>query len=259
MRARLTLARLGVTLAAAVIVASPAAAQPSDESDAIARARDAAAEGRFVEARDLLRGELDRAPRPAVAYNLSLMYRETGELTLARDTLTALLSNDFGPLPDEPRARAAQLLGEVTAGLATLVMTVTEGEAQLEVDGRIAGVGRPGQPVRHAVDPGPHSVVARWPDGEDRRMVDATRGESIDVALALPRAAPLPDRPADAPLDDDPDDGEDLTALWVVLGVLGAGAVAGAIAAGVVLGGDGSEPAAVPDGYVGRFETLLAF
>ena len=85
-----------------------------------ARPRAAAEAGRFAEARDILRAALDAEASPQVAFNLSLMLRETGELVAATEVLQRLLANDYGVLPEERRARVAELLAEVTGQLATL-------------------------------------------------------------------------------------------------------------------------------------------
>ena len=230
-------------------IARPVAAQSDDPR--VTQAREAVEAGRFVDARELLRAALADDPDPAIAFNLALMLRETDRPLEAQITFQRILEEEFGPVPDSRRDRVAELLAEVSAELATIVVSV-EGadDAVVEIDGAVVG----NAPVEHVANPGRHRVVARA-DGRtsNRRSVDVARGERTRVAL---RFATMNE--ADPQADPSPG-GEDLTALWVVLGVTAALLAGGGIALGVWFATRDStapQPDPLPDGFLGRVETL---
>lgn len=169
-------------------------ASPSANTDPQRQARsqfdDAAraiAEGRFAEARDLLRSSLALFPRPATAFNLAIALRGTGETRAAVAVFDALLSGEYGRLNAAQQEEARTLREGAAAEIATLVV-LAEGrdELELRVDAlepiRLAA----GETRELALDAGDHVVLARRADGrEAERRIRLERSARVDLALDL--------------------------------------------------------------------------
>jgi hypothetical protein len=100
--------------------------------------------------------------------------------------------------PDSDRAKhieVRRVLGELDAAVATLELSITPAEAELQINDEdwIPAASE----TRHRVAPGPVAVRARHPDYKpEQHSVLATAGESLPVRIAL---AELPPPPAPAP------------------------------------------------------------
>lgn len=149
---------------------------------------DAIREGRFADARDLLREAHDRARRVGTAFNLAVALRGTGEVVACTELFDALLALEFGELPDATRAQVVPLRAECAALRARLTVRV-EGpqRAELSIDGRPVGeVVADADPARW-LDPGTYVLTLRAPGREERtRSVTMARGEARTEAFELP-------------------------------------------------------------------------
>jgi hypothetical protein len=227
----------------------------------ITAAREAAEAGRLDDAADYLRQALDDTPRPAVAFNLSLVLRDAGKIVEAVEVVDSLLSGRWGDVPPDRQTRAQEIRAELSALIATLVVRVSGAErATLEVDGDPVADAVSGTTLRLQVNPGEHDVRAQAEGMQSiTRSVRSISGRSATVSFALE-----PDRseemilPATDPVSDAPDEGSGVSP-WIFVAI-GAAAllVGGAIALGVVLSGQSEDPMApLPENYLGRVETLL--
>ncbi len=162
--------------------------------DLTAQARQAAAEGRLIDADRLFTESLERDPSVATAYNLALVKQNRGRFVDARRLFEQLLGGEFGALPRERRAVVAERLADATARLAVVVVRLdAPSGGELRVDGRAEGSVVPGATVRTQVDPGTHVVVVRLDDGRERRIpIEVDEGDHVEHEVhfeALPRSA----------------------------------------------------------------------
>jgi hypothetical protein len=183
---------------------SPVRADDSERARALFDQADAALdEGRFAEARDLLRQSLDAHPHPAAAFNLAIALRGTGELLAAIETFERLLAGRFGALPDDRRAEVAEPLAELRAAIATIRVRACGAERiTIRLDGEETDALETTQGCASTelrVDPGLHVVTADAPRAESvQRRVEAERGGTARVALTV-APAPVPTAPDDEP------------------------------------------------------------
>jgi hypothetical protein len=209
------------------LVPSPALAQSSrDEQRArelFVEARAAFDDGRYPEARELLEESLGLAPRPASAMNLSRVLRSMGELLAAEASLEELLGGGFGLVEGERRAEATSLLSEVREELGTIAVSVAGAlDAEVRIDGVMAGHASPGAAFEVRVDPGDHVVVASGDGARSERSLSVGPGERREIALEIDARD----------VDGDVDDGGSIFSspwFWIITGVLIAGGVTTAV------------------------------
>ncbi len=162
---------------------SPLRAQTSQEHDARQRFVEAVEElrvGRFPEAREMLQRLLASAPNPAIAFNLAVAYRGTGELLRAEEVLSALLAEQYGEMRAEQRAEVRSDLRRVRSEIGALAVQIQGAEGELRVDGRLAAE----RTVR--VDPGEHVLVVSAEDFETvERRVRVRPGERLAISIEL--------------------------------------------------------------------------
>ncbi|MEM9070657.1 MAG: hypothetical protein AAGE52_19275 [Myxococcota bacterium] len=184
--------------------------------------------GRYPSARSKLEESLRLAPRSSTAINLARVLQSQGELLEAERVLTALLENEYGPVPRERRDAATEIMAEISSELATVRITLAgRDQATLEVDGRPAGEIR--DALERRLDPGRHRVTVVGADGaRDSAEVTLSPGEAVDVPLRLPELAA--------------EEGRRRGWIWALVGVAVAGAAAAVIATQVDRGGPKSDP-----------------
>jgi hypothetical protein len=242
-------------IAALLVAGGVALAQePSGEARELAeRARVAAEEGRLAEARTLLEAALREEPSPAFAFNLALVLEPMGELVATDALLERLLDGEFGALAGDRRARVEEFRAEVRASLATLDIRTRGSDVEVRVDGVLRGRTEEGR-LSIAIDPGERQLELVAGSERASRAISIRAGERREVEL--PIGAAVADRIAidhDPPLDDG-DTAWESPWLWTVIGVLALGGAG--IAIGFAIAG-GNE--ALPSGFLGEAETLLAF
>lgn len=187
-------------------------------------------EGRFPEATERLERALALEPRPAIANNLAIARRATGDTIGAAAILAELLEGRFGELSEERRAVVSELRASVEREIATLRVTVS-GRAELRLDG--LALGWVDGETAHRVNAGAHVLRARTSDGrEAEQRVEVSAGEVAAVRLELPRTtAP----PIDRHTEPGPIEEESASALPWILGIGGAVIAAGITVLVIVL------------------------
>jgi hypothetical protein len=164
-----------------------ASAQPREAPSAASTARTLFQEalgelraGHFPEARDRLLRARELAPNAAIAFNLAVAYRGTGELLRAEGVLTELLA-DGTRLAAAQRAEASTFLDEVRREIGSIRVEVTGAmDAELRLDGERIETGE----LR--VDPGDHLVLAMATDRVTvERRVHVAAGEHLEVSMTL--------------------------------------------------------------------------
>jgi len=123
------------------------------------RGREALAEGRFAQARQLLDQSLALAPNKAVAFGAALARERVGSFVAAEELLLALDGGDFGALDEVQRQRVAESLVSVRSQIATIELHAPPGVESVTVT--VDGVQTPLGVVR--VDPGQRRITARAP------------------------------------------------------------------------------------------------
>jgi hypothetical protein len=229
---------------AILLCASIAHAQPNGcERDAVARARelfergvDALHAGHASEGRDLLRRSDDLCPTFAAEFNLAVAHRRTGEPTEAVRLLEALLSRE--DLSSDERERLSEQLDQARRETGAIEIVVSGApSAEVTIDGVSRGQASE-TPLRVIVDPGAHIVSARA-GTEATRRIEVARGATEQLDMRVEPETHV-------------GGGEDLTWLWVTLGIA-AIVAAGVITTVVVID---NQPGVVVDPITGIRETL---
>jgi len=219
-----------VTWAGLVLGAAPAAAQqdcaPTDvdiqEAQALFVAGGAAIEaGRWADAIDNFSRAYQLTCAPSALYNYGVALRALGRHREARDAFDRLLT-DHPDLGGETRSNAETYLREESARVAVLelVGVAPDARPELSLDG--VGIADDGErPILLETDAGSHSLVARIPEHQpfvwEGRLEDGQRAR-IDVVFdAIPTGSGGVDP------------------LAVILPIVGALLIGGAIATIVVL------------------------
>lgn len=209
--------------------AAPAPSEAPDGSDAardhFRRGEAAYQKGNYPLAIEEWESAYAADPRPRIQYNIYQAHERLGALGQAAEALQRYLSNAD---PDDPyyadaTARMASLQQRLQATGIRLVGGV-EG-ATINVSGH--NWGRLPRPDRIPVQPGNHRVIVQLDGYRDfTSNVIVPAGQVVDVPIQLERreGSDLPvatptEQPAQA------DEGSDMTPLYVVSGVLLAGAV----------------------------------
>jgi hypothetical protein len=103
---------------------------------------------------------------------------------------------------DSDRAKhkeVKKVLGELDAAVAVLELSITPGEAELQINDEDWAPAA--SESRHRVAPGPVTVRARHPAYQpDEQVVQAAAGATLPVAIALVELPPPPPPPAPAPI-----------------------------------------------------------
>lgn len=209
-------------------------------------------------AADSFRRSAELAPRPMTFYNLGTVLERGNRLVAASEAFRRFLHDSNQPRYTAYRDTANEKLRALEQRIPLLLLRVTNLEArdvvridEVEIPHAALGVAMP-------MDPGDHVIAVLRDENEAAhervQLLEQQRRElqlelevasppPIDLAATNTSAADGTARvPAQAtsvePRESGREGGEDLTPLWVVLGVAAAGIIAGSIAAGVVL----SEP-----------------
>jgi hypothetical protein len=220
----------GPTEAAPAVAPAPAEAPPAGSNADIARdhfKRGEAAyqKGNYPLAIQEWQTAYSSDPRPRIQYNIYQAHERLGQLGQAAEALQRYLSSAD---PDDPyyadaTARMASLQQRLQATGIRLVGGV-EG-ATINVSGH--NWGRLPRPDRIPVQPGNHRVIVSLEGYRDfTSNVIVPAGQVVDVPIQLERVegsdAPVA-RPLDTPVQ--VEEGPNMTPLYVVSGVLLAGAV----------------------------------
>jgi hypothetical protein len=189
-------------------------------------------EGRFPEAAERLERALALEARPAIANNLAIARRATGDAIGATAVLVDLLEGRFGHLSEDRRSVVAELRAAIEREVATLRIAV-ETRAEVRLDGIVLGwiAGDTSQ----RVNAGAHVLSATAEDGRvAERRVEVSPGEIADVRLRLPP----PSEPADPIALDEPGaprERDSASALPWIFGIGGAVVAVGVAVLVVVL------------------------
>jgi len=217
--------RPAAAVALLALVATPALADDGDPSGAeqaaelIEQAGQALLAEDYVGALDAFRAAYDLTQRPLLLYNIAMCYRATLDWPGSIAGFRRYLEAGRDVEPAERLAEAEQLIAEMEAGMATLVLEVDEPGARLLLDGRAVGLAPLAEPLH--VRAGPHAVEAQL-EGflVARSHVAPAVGDVMTVELEM--------RPADQRL-----------ALrdwfWASLGLTGASVLALAVTGGWAL------------------------
>jgi len=147
--------------------------------------------GRFAEARDLLRRSLELSPNAASAFNLGVALRGTGETRAAVEVFEALLEGEYGEISGGQNVEVRRLLRETRGEIAVLHIRVEGAETVVvRVDGEQVAEADDGETISHEVDPGEHVITASAPRRQtEERRVELERGTSRRLRLALEMSA----------------------------------------------------------------------
>ena len=150
--------------------------------------------GRWQEAADRFGRAYAMKPTPEIAYNLAQAYIRLGHLAGGAELLRRA-ADDPAATP-AVRGAAKARLAQVSRRLGRLTVQVPAPPGAIAyLDGQPLERSRIG--VVLPVDPGPHLVQARWPDGAAQaRRVTLSEGAETTVALAPVVAATDPPREA---------------------------------------------------------------
>ncbi|MBK8173235.1 MAG: hypothetical protein IPK60_23275 [Sandaracinaceae bacterium] len=152
-----------VSYVVAFLSIAPAAAQETASNTERARAMyvegsTAAEEARWTDALRLFQESYDLSHNPAALFNVATTLRAVGRHRESRDALDRLL-RDHAELPEELRAEAQRIRGQVAARVATISINNAPARADLTLrfDGQTTPT-PPERPIRMEADPGRHSV-----------------------------------------------------------------------------------------------------
>lgn len=204
-------------------------------------------DGRAADAIELFRQSMELEPRPVTGWNLALAERTVGDFVAAIRTVDRLTRGDFGAIEDELRSDAIRLRAELSARVATLVVSVVGAPvADVDVDGEAVGRASSASPLTVVVNPGAHRVDGHMLEARaSTSYIDAEGGAEVPVSL---RFVPVGTSTAEIPALETPSPSrgiEEEPAFWgvlIALVVLGAGA--GAV--GGVVASDAAAPLADP-------------
>ena len=124
-------------------------------------AGEAAAEGRFAEARELLEGALEHYANVNTALNLAEILRRMGELVASQQTLAAIGRGAYGEVSGAQEGQLRALGAEIEGDLAHVNIRMSDPPESLEL--RIDGNRRSLDEGRIALDPGEHTLTVVAP------------------------------------------------------------------------------------------------
>ncbi len=206
---------LPVFLLALALCPARGVAQEQSARELFDAAAEAIGQGRFAEARDLLRQSLAVGPRRATAFNLGVALRGTGEVRDSVVVFDELLRGVYGDLSAERRTQIESLLLEVRADLAHIDVSACGAErVEVRVDGELRATLGPCGQASVEVDPGDHVVRLEAPGAAaiERRVTLAAGQRHTTRETLVVRPTSVASEEGDA-------------RLWLWLG-LGAGLVA---------------------------------
>jgi hypothetical protein len=192
MRARSIVAGLVIGCCAAtdpaVALAAPTAKKAVDparkaaEREA-ARAAKLAAAKKYAEAAGAYESAFARSPNPKWLYAAAAARQKNGELARAANTYARYAKD--APLRDKDRGAALRALTAINSKVGRLTFDA-KGATALRVDNDVVDIA---STAPHYVMPGPHTVVATFPEGDATESVVGVPGEITTVSLARPQAA----------------------------------------------------------------------
>lgn len=243
-----------VTLWATLLLASPVSAQtPTDELEARAlfeAGQQAVERAQFDDAQRLFERSLELHPTPAAAFNAAVAAEEAGALPTAIGHLDRLLAGDYGALPPARRDAVGALRDSMVERVGTLVVRADAPEVQVRIGEETLDVH--GEATVHLAA-GTHRFVVEVPGRAPRpRQITLSAGErrTVDLMLEARVDTEIAAGPSDV-LSPDTSRGPD---LGLILGVAVGAALA--IGAGIAIGIAVDQSQSLPDGFVGRAETL---
>ena len=221
---------------------SLAGAQPPPSSDLASEAErladqgfDAYRAGRYAEAIDRFRQADAKVHAPPFVLYLARSHEKLGRWTDAArlyETIVSEVLDSSAPAP----FRAAQddarrELQALRPRIPRLRVVLTGQPTEVTIDARQVAADEARSGV--AVDPGAHTITARWPSGEARRSVTLAERAALAVDLAPPSDATTAPAPASGGRGS-------LLPAGIAFGFGGVGAVVGSVA-GLMALGDASE------------------
>jgi hypothetical protein len=177
-------------LALLVCAPSPCIAQDAPREQARARFMEANAlldEGRFAEARDLLREALALYALPAIAQNLIVALRGVGDSVGASEIAARLAGGEYGSLDAAQAAELASLRASIEAEIAVLSLRVCGGDGVVvRIDGerwdRFDGC----RDLERRVNAGVHVLRATGARRQAvERRLELSQGERLALDLRL--------------------------------------------------------------------------
>lgn len=208
-------------------------------------------EGRWAEARALFRQAHAMHPNARTLRGIGMASYELRDYTEAVRSLSAALDDTRTPLTADQRTQVGDLLARARAFVAHYEVELPEG-ATLSVDGHPASYETDGTLMLAL---GSHALAARGAAGASvEASVEVRGGETGPLPLDLTRIA-VADRAADDDARDlEPPDTTPRTtrvehtnvAPWVLVGIGGAAAVAGAVCLGVGMADQSALESAMP-------------
>jgi hypothetical protein len=218
-------------------------------------ANEASDRGDFEKALELYRSAYERYPSEKILLNIAMILRQLHRDVEAVEAYHRYLIH---PKADPTKREAVlQTLSEIETRVGRIDIQVDEDGVHIFVDDRDAGEASQGHLVVH-VSPGPHTLVAEKPGvGRAASDTDVGPGERAEIRLQLGRVAPAtppsPPSPAPTPMlaearRDAADPGRTLKTAGLVVGGVGAAAIAGGVYFGV-------RTKSLSDGLSGKYST----
>ena len=176
------------SLASAVAVAEPTPAELTVARRIYSEAVQHEQAKEWPQAEERLRKVLEIKATPGVLYHLAHALEQQGKLVealLNYDRAHELIASGV-KAPDVQRLLGPRVK-ELKARVPNLTVVVTEEVGSLEIDGQAVGVSLIGSPF--PIDPGPHAISVRTPDGRTfAQTFNAVEGQQVEVKPTFPDA-----------------------------------------------------------------------
>jgi hypothetical protein len=151
-----------------------------------ARAAKLAQSKKYADAAVAYEAAFARSPNPKWLYAAAAARQKNGELAKAANTY-ARYAKDASP-KDKERASALRALTEINGKVGRFTFDA-KGATSLKVDSDAVDVG---STTPHYVMPGPHTVVATFPEGDATESAIGVAGEITTVSLVRPQPVTEP-------------------------------------------------------------------
>ncbi len=172
------------------LVSAPAYGEETSASSVVSaqteyrRAHEEMNRGNWAQARQILLGLWARAKTYDVAASLAETEMALGEHTLAGEHMSFAIEHVAPKEKPETVEKYRAALAKIRSQLGSVVVTVSEPEATVTVDGRVVG----SSPLAGELylEPGPHRIVAKLGGHEIEKNVQVALGGQQRIALELP-------------------------------------------------------------------------